>query len=137
MKSYVAAYLAGLAAMGVLDFAWLRTMVPIVYRPHLGELLLEKPVLWAAAAFYLLYPVGIVLFAVAPGLRANSLSITLMLGAALGSFAYMTYDLTNMSTLRGWSVTITAIDILWGAFLTCVCAGIGYVVATWLGAGSL
>lgn len=136
MKSYFVAYLAGLAAMGVLDFAWLRTMVPLVYRPHLGELLLEKPVLWAAAAFYLLYPVGIVLFAVAPGLRANSLSMTLMLGAALGLFAYMTYDLTNMATVRGWSVTITAFDMLWGAALTSTCAGIGYLVAKWLGSGS-
>jgi uncharacterized membrane protein len=137
MKSYAAAYLASLVAMGVLDFAWLRTMVPIVYRPQLGALLADRPVLWAAAAFYLLYPVGIVLFAVAPGLRANSLSVALSLGAALGLFAYMTYDLTNMATLRGWSVKITAIDMLWGAILTCACAGIGYVVATWLRSSSL
>ncbi len=133
MKSYVAIYLASLAAMGVLDFAWLRTMAPIVYRPQLGALLADKPVLWAAAAFYLLYPLGIVLFAVMPGLRANSLSITLSLGAALGLFAYMTYDLTNMATVRGWSITVTAIDILWGVVLTSACAGVAYVVAQWLG----
>ena len=137
MKSYVAAYLACLGAMGVLDFAWLRTMVPIVYRPQLGALLADKPVLWAAAAFYLLYPLGIVLFAVTPGLRANSLSIALSLGAALGLLAYMTYDLTNMATLRGWSVTVTAIDMLWGAVLTSACAGVAYVVAIWLGSRAL
>lgn len=132
MKSYVAAYLAGLGAMGVLDFAWLRTMVPIVYRPQLGALLADKPVLWAAVAFYLLYPLGIVLFAVTPGLRANSLSTALSLGAALGLLAYMTYDLTNMATVRGWSVTVTAVDMLWGAVLTSASAGVAYVVAIWL-----
>ena len=137
MKSYVAAYLASLGAMGVLDFAWLRTMVPIVYRPQLGALLADKPVLWAAATFYLLYPLGIVLFAVTPGLRANSLSITLSLGAALGLLAYMTYDLTNMATVRGWSITVTAIDMLWGAVLTSACAGVAHVVANWLGVRAL
>ncbi|MBM3506742.1 MAG: DUF2177 family protein [Alphaproteobacteria bacterium] len=135
--SYVAAYVASLGVMGVLDFAWLRTMVPIVYRPQLGALLAEKPVLWAAAAFYLLYPIGIVLFAVMPGLRASSLSTALSLGAAFGLFAYMTYDLTNMATVRGWSVSVTAIDMLWGAVLTSACAGAGYVVASWLGGRAL
>lgn len=137
MKSYAAAYLASLGAMGVLDFLWLRTMVPIVYRPQLGTLLADKPVLWAAAAFYLLYPLGIVLFAVMPGLRANSLPVALMLGAALGLLAYMTYDLTNMATVRGWSVTVTVIDMLWGAVLTSACAGVAYLVAHWLGVRAL
>ena len=137
MNSYAAAYLASLGAMGVLDFLWLRTMVPIVYRPQLGALLADKPVLWAAAAFYLLYPLGIVLFAVMPGLRANSLPVALMLGAALGLLAYMTYDLTNMATVRGWSVTVTVIDMLWGAVLTSACAGVAYLVAHWLGVRGL
>ena len=41
------------------------------YRPVLGDLLLAKPNLLPAAVFYLSYPVGLVIFAVMPGLRGG------------------------------------------------------------------
>ena len=40
------------------------------------------------------------------------------IGALLGFFCYMTYDLTNQATLATWSTKITVLDIIWGTFLT-------------------
>jgi uncharacterized membrane protein len=123
-------YIGCLLTMAVLDAAWLSTMVPLFYRPRLGALLLPRPVWWAAIAFYLLYGAGIVLFAVLPGIRAESLPRAVLLGAALGLVAYATYDLTNQATLRDWPVMITGLDLVWGMVLTGVAAAGGYLAAS-------
>jgi uncharacterized membrane protein len=127
------AYFATLLTMALLDAAWLTTMVPFLYRPRLGAMLLPKPVLWAAAAFYLLYGAGIVLFAVLPALKADSLARAALLGAALGLMAYATYDLTNQATLRDWPPLITALDLLWGMTITAAAASGAYLAVSRLG----
>jgi uncharacterized membrane protein len=38
---------------------------------------------------------------------------------------YATYDLTNQATLKVWSTQITAMDVMWGTFLTGACATAG------------
>ena len=48
--------------------------------------------------------------------------------ALLGLVAYGTYDITNLSTLKGWSVKLAVIDIAWGTALTAVSATIGWWV---------
>jgi len=126
----VFAYVGGLLAMGLLDAVWLSTMVPMLYRPRLGALLLPRPVWWAAITFYLLYGAGVVFFAVQPALKAESLSRAAMLGAALGLMAYATYDLTNQATLRDWPVVITVVDLIWGMVITASAASAGYLAAS-------
>ena len=127
--AYLASYLATLVVMVACDFVWLGTVGAGVYRPRLGDLLLAQPVLWAAALFYLVYVAGIVIFAVAPALRAESWGRALWLGALFGFFAYATYDLTNLATVRGWSGVVAALDMGWGACLTAAGATAGYLVA--------
>lgn len=109
------AYLLAGFSFVVIDFLWLSMMVPRLYRPALGELLLAKPNMVAAALFYLVYPVGLAVFAVQNGLQTHSAGQAFLLGALFGGLAYATYDLTNLATLRNWSVQVTVIDILWGA----------------------
>lgn len=72
------------------------------YRERLGSLLLDKPQLGYAAGFYLLYAAGIVALAVNPALDGGNWVNALIAGAILGLSAYGTYDMTNLSTLRGW-----------------------------------
>jgi uncharacterized membrane protein len=129
MPTYLVSYGATVVVMLACDMVWLSTVGAGVYRPRLGDLLLERPVLWAAALFYLLYGVGVVIFAVAPGLRQESWVRALGLGALFGLFAYATYDLTNLATMRGWSVLVSVLDIAWGACLTAVAAAAGTAVA--------
>jgi uncharacterized membrane protein len=38
--------------------------------------------------------------------------------------AYMTYDLTNMATLKAWTVKLLVMDVAWGTFITGLSAGV-------------
>lgn len=42
-----------------------------------------------------------------------------------GFFAYATYDLSNLATLKGWPVHLALIDMVWGAALSALAAGAG------------
>ncbi len=124
----VIAYFATLLPMLLLDMLWLGVMASRLYRPTLGDMALDG-VRWAPAIlFYLLYPVGLVIFAVAPALKLGGVGSALLQGALFGLFAYATYDLTNHATLRLWSWTFTLVDIGWGSLLS----GASAAIACWL-----
>lgn len=89
----------------------------------------ENPKLLAAGIFYLLYPIGIVVFSVIPGFEAESITKTLSLGFLLGVIAYATYDLTNWAVLKDWPVKIVIIDTLWGGVVTMLGAWVGNIIA--------
>jgi uncharacterized membrane protein len=129
MVRYAKAYAGALVAALVLDMIWLSTVGNAIYRPRLGALLLADPVLWAAALFYLVYVLGALVFAVLPAMMERSWRHALFFGALFGLFAYATYDLTNLATLRGWSVLVAFLDILWGMILTGIAATAGYFAA--------
>jgi uncharacterized membrane protein len=126
--AYVVAYIATAIVFLGLDALWLSKVALGMYRQELGSLLLEKPNLPIAAGFYLLYVVGIVVLAIVPALTDGGWVKALLLGAVLGLVAYGTYDITNLSTLKGWSTRLALIDIAWGTALSAVSAAIGYWV---------
>ncbi len=125
---YVKAYLTTALVFFALDYVWLTRMAGSFYRAQIGPLMLDQPRLGVAAVFYVLYVAGIVVFAVAPALRAESVGTALLLGALLGGIAYGTYDITNYATLRDWPVMVLIVDITWGMALTAVSAGAGYLL---------
>jgi uncharacterized membrane protein len=98
--SYVIAYVAVLIVFGTIDAAWLSTMGPMLYRPALGDILAPGLRIAPTIAFYLMYPVGVVVFAVLPALRAQTPFTAAALALLFGALAYATYDLTNYATLR-------------------------------------
>lgn len=124
------AYVAVLVAFLAIDAVWLATMSSVLYRPTLGDILLDVPRWGPAIVFYLVYPIGIVVFAVSPAVKLGSVQQAALLGALFGALAYATYDLTNYATLKNWSLTITIADIAWGAVLSGVAASGGYWAAT-------
>jgi uncharacterized membrane protein len=124
--SYIIAYVTILIVFGVIDAGWLSTMGPVLYRPTLADILLPSLRIAPAIAFYLLYPIGVVVFAVLPGLRSGTLTTAFMLALLFGALAYATYDLTNYATLRNWTLQLTIIDICYGA----AASGIAAVLAT-------
>jgi uncharacterized membrane protein len=124
--TYVTAYIVSLIVFLGVDFVWLSTMGAALYRATLGDLLAPTVRLPPAIVFYLAYPVGIVVFAVAPALAADSWLRGAALGALLGTIAYATYDLTNFATLRTWSLQITVLDIVYGAVATAAAAVVAY-----------
>lgn len=123
MARYMSLYLASAVVFFVIDFIWLSLAGPTIYKREIGQLLLDQPNLLVAAGFYLFYVVGLVVLVTAP---ANGDVVRAMLmGAVLGFVAYGTYDLTNLSTMRGFTPTIAVIDMAWGTFLTAVSAAAG------------
>lgn len=105
-----------------LDAVWLFTTYDRLYRPAIGHLLRDGFALAPAAAFYALYVLGIVVFAVQPGLLSRRSSTAAARGALFGLIAYATYDLTNQATLRDWPWHVTLIDLCWGAAASAVTA---------------
>jgi len=128
-------YAACTVAFFAMDFIWLSTAVPRLYQPALGWLLKPKPDVGVAAAFYLVYLIGLVALAVLPGVREGAVAGALWRGALFGFVAYATYDLTNLSTLANWPVNITIIDMIWGTVLNSVVAVVGFYAGMWLGLG--
>ena len=130
---YLALY--GLTALGffAVDFIWLTKIAQRFYQTHLGHYLRPDPVLWAAVAFYALYLVGVVAFAVLPGLEAGTVVRAAALGALFGLVAYATFDLTCMALFRDFPVIVVAVDLAWGTVLTSATATIGYFAGRWLG----
>ena len=124
--NYLTTYSATLAVFVLCDMAWLGTMASRLYRPTLGDIMLENLNLGAGIAFYLIYPIGIVIFAILPALKSGSLAQAMLYGALLGFFTYMTYDLTNQATLRNWTTQLTLIDIAWGTLLGAIAATAGF-----------
>ena len=72
---------------------------------------------------------GIVEAAVQPALVRGSWLHSTRLGALLGLVAYGTYDLSNWSTLHGWSAQLALLDMAWGTFASAVACSIGYACA--------
>ncbi len=132
MWVYVAAYFAALLLFAGIDMAWLTTMGAALYRSTLGDILLPTVKIPPAIAFYLLYPLGIVVFAVMPGLRAGSAGTAMLYGALFGLFTYATYDLTNFATLRNWTLKITLIDVAYGTIAVAAVSLLVYLLAQWL-----
>lgn len=123
--SAVMMYLATVVPFLIIDAAVVRLVMLPLFERNVGPLLAEETRLDVALGFYLFYVAGIVYFAVAPAAREGDAMLALQNGAILGLLAYGTYEMTNMATLRGWSWTMVAADITWGAIVTAGTAFIG------------
>ena len=71
----------------------------------------------------------LIIFAVAPALNSGKLTTALLYGALFGFFTYVTYDLTNQSTLTHWPVQLAVVDIIWGTVLSAASATFGTLLA--------
>ena len=125
-------YLAIVATMMALDVLWIGILARPLYQRGIGHLMADQPDFVAAAAFYLLYAAGLMAFVVWP--RAAGDWPTAAAGGALfGFMAYMTYDLTNLATLREWPLGLSVIDTAWGCLATGLAATAGKLVADKVG----
>jgi len=131
MNKYLAGYLAVALVIVALDMLWLGLIAKTMYQQAIGHLLAEQPRLLAAVLFYLLYAVGLLVFAVLPQAEDPAWARTLIMGALFGFFAYATYDLSNLATLRNWPIRLTVIDMAWGTALSAVSAGAGRAALNW------
>lgn len=128
LTRFAVAFVATAAAFLPCDALWLGAMSQRIYRPALGHLLAAGPDLLAVLLFYVLYLLGLVVFAVHPEVRAESRLAAGARGALFGLVAYATYDLTNQATLRDWPWMLTGIDLAWGSALSAFAATVAGIV---------
>jgi len=72
----------------IIDLAWLGLIAKSLYRKYLGSFLSDNVNWTAAIIFYLLYVVGISIFAIYPSVNKDSFVSAIVLGALFGFFAY-------------------------------------------------
>jgi uncharacterized membrane protein len=133
MTDFLIRVLIAGGVMGVFDAIWLSVVASKFYKSQIGGLLLEKPNMTAAVIFYAIYVVGIIAFVLSPALEKGSWQYALGYGALFGFVAYATYDLTNLSTLKGFTTKLVIVDMLWGVCLTAAVSVISYgIIKTWL-----
>ena len=128
MKRHAILYAATLLIILPLDALWLGVIARGFFKAQLGDILGDLKLL-PAILFYLMFPVGILIFA--SGAEGATWRSALALGALFGFFAYATYDLTNLAILRHWTWPAAIVDIAWGSFATAVSAAAGLVIANW------
>ena len=122
------AYGAALLALLVLDGLWLGLLAKDLYRREMGALMTDSVRIAPAVGFYVLYPAALVYLTMlsAPAGWGEAA----LRGAVLGLAAYGAYDLTNLAIVKGWPVSLTFIDLGWGAAITAASACAAYA-ATW------
>lgn len=115
----------------IIDMIWLGVVAKSFYQNHLGDFL--GPVNWSAAiVFYLLFLIGLTIFAILPAIKAGEWQVALLYGALFGFFTYATYDLTNLATLKDWPLIVTFVDIIWGSMLGGGVAVMTFLAYNWL-----
>tara|TARA_B100000401_G_C52762454_1_gene698902 strand:- start:203 stop:616 length:414 start_codon:yes stop_codon:yes gene_type:complete len=128
-KCFILATLLASVVFLIIDVIWLSFATKSFYRPLIGDLLTDKPVLWAAALFYILYVIGVSVVVIQPCIHDTSILRSIYIGFVFGLVAYGTYNLTNMAVLKGWSPTVVFVDMFWGGSLTAFSVGSGIFFA--------
>lgn len=123
-------YCIALPVFFVIDMVWLGLVAKNFYRTQIG-FLMKPDINWTAAIlFYLLFIAGLVLFVIVPAVEKNAWTHALAYGALFGLITYATYDLTNLATLKEWPLTLTVVDLTWGAILAATVSVVTYGIAS-------
>jgi len=128
----IISYLLTTIVFFAIDILWLGVIAKRFYGRLLSNFLADEVNWTAAIIFYLLFIVGIFIFAILPAVEKASWSHALIYGALFGFFTYATYDLTNLATLNNWPIKVVIVDILWGIVLTASVSISGYHITQWI-----
>lgn len=122
-STFFALYFISVPIFFLIDMLWLGVIARDFYQNRLGHLLGE--VNWIAAiTFYLVFLVGLTIFAIYPAAIEGKIMTAVIYGALFGFFTYATYDLTNLATLKDWPLSVVFVDIAWGTVLGASVAGL-------------
>jgi uncharacterized membrane protein len=133
MSMFIRLYFIALPVFFVIDMLWLGLIAKNFYAQQVG-FLMKPNINWIAAIlFYLLFIVGLVIFAISPALEKGSWVLALFSGALFGLISYATYDLTNLATIKDWPLLVTVVDLAWGAVLAASVSIITYFIANTTG----
>lgn len=119
----------------VADVAWLGVVAGGLLRAEVGHPMGLGFSPAPATAFYALYSLGILVFAVRPGLQGDRLTRGLLLGSGLGLVAYTAFHLTSLA-FADIPLGLALLDIAWGTLVTAFAAAVGVQIGRGLGLGA-
>ena len=122
-------YVSMLIFFLVVDYIMIIKVINPIFQSNVFEILREQPNLAAAAIFYIFYVSGVYWFGTLAGIRSGSALTAIFSGTFLGLLAYATYEFTNFSTLKGWTIEMVILDTAWGGVLGGLTAAVGYYVS--------
>jgi len=125
-------WIAGLVGLVLLDLLWIGFVASGLYRSQIGHLLnivngqmvVNVP---AAVATWAVIVTGVQLFVIPRASETGSISSFMLWGGLFGLITYAVYDLTNYAVIKNWPLTVTIVDIAWGAVvcsMTALCMGL-------------
>lgn len=124
---YLKVFLFTLPIFFAIDMIWLGLIAKDFYQKHLGYIM--GTVNWPAAMiFYLLFIVGLVVLVIVPAIESQSWNKLIVYALLFGLCTYATYDLTNLATIKDWPLIVTAVDLVWGMFLSLSVSSISYFI---------
>jgi uncharacterized membrane protein len=129
MNTFLKLYAIAIPVFFVLDILWLGVVARNFYQDQIGHLLRARVNWGAAAAFYLVFLAGVVVFVVSPAIERQSLQHALVYGALFGLVTYAAYDLTNLAVTKDWPLAVTLVDLAWGTALTATVSAATYWLA--------
>lgn len=132
MTKLIYTYLLSLPVIFAFDMLWLGVFAKDFYNKLMSPIVTIKFYWPAVIAFYLLYIVGIFIFAIYPNIEVYNIKKVLISAALFGFFCYMTYDLTNLATVKDWPLRLVVVDTLWGIALSTFTAYVAYNIYFWL-----
>lgn len=132
MLKIIYTYLLSLPVILAFDMLWLGVFAKDFYNKLMSPIVTIKFYWPAVIAFYLLYIVGIFIFAIYPNIEVYNIKKVLISAALFGFFCYMTYDLTNLATVKDWPLRLVVVDTLWGIALSTFTAYVAYNIYFWL-----
>ncbi|MFA5563065.1 MAG: DUF2177 family protein [Candidatus Caldatribacteriota bacterium] len=126
---FIRLYLITVPVFFIIDMLWLGLVAKQFYQNQIG-FLMKTNINWIAAIiFYFLFVAGIVFFVLMPSLERRDLLYLILTAAFYGLLTYATYDLTNLATLKDWSLIVTIVDIIWGMTLSVSVSLISYFIS--------
>lgn len=129
MIAYILSYISGLLTLLILDGIMIWFVILPTFKKYIPSYLNTDMNIVAATAFYLLYILVLGLLVVFPSAELRIPLMQILYKSALFGFgAYMTYELTSMSVMKGWNWNMVLIDTLWGTVLTVSISVVMYLV---------
>jgi uncharacterized membrane protein len=129
MFAYMLSYISWILTLLILDGIMIWFVILPTFKKYIPSYLNTDMNFPAAIAFYLLYILVLLLLVVIPWVESKAWFLQILWKSALfGFWAYMTYELTSMSVMKGWSWNMVALDTAWWTLLTMIIGGVMYFV---------
>lgn len=123
---FLKSYITSLIVLFPIDLVWL-TLTKKIYDNWLSpyDRVLNIP---AAVLVYLFIPFGLAYLVISKNFGVQPNTKIILDAFVYGVCSYSVYDLTNLATLKNWSVPMVITDIIWGGVLCSIVTFISLIV---------